>query len=64
MKKKPTHGTGDLGPRAPDDAEQSRRFKDKAQEIEADDTGGLFNRALGSLLPTRLQPKKPRAKPE
>ena len=33
-------------PRPPDDPDQSQRFKEAARELEADETGQAFTRAL------------------
>jgi hypothetical protein len=41
---------------APDDAEQSKRFEDAARELEADEIGGEFGRALKAVVsPTEKQ---------
>jgi hypothetical protein len=37
----------------PDDPEQSKRFVEAAREVEADETGETFRRALDKLLPPR-----------
>jgi hypothetical protein len=37
-------------------AEQSERFKQAAQELEADDTGNAFDQALKSILPSKGRP--------
>ena len=35
----------------PDDPAQSKRFEDAARELEADETGEAFERALGVVAP-------------
>lgn len=51
MKSKATHGTGDPNrPRPPDDPEQSKRFEEKARELEADESGEAFERAIGVVV--------------
>jgi len=39
----------------PDDPEQSKRFVETAREIEADETGEAFRRALEKIVPPRRQ---------
>jgi hypothetical protein len=43
----------------PNDAEQSKRFKEAARQLEADVTGKTFEKALGILTPL---PEKKRSK--
>ena len=46
----------------PDDAEQSRRFEETARELQIDDSGEAFNRAVKIVAPPkrerRPQPKR------
>ncbi len=52
MKNQTTRGTG--APRRPDDPDQSQRFKETARELEADETGAAFTRALDvSVTPAK-----------
>lgn len=37
----------------PDDPEQSKRFVETAREIEADETGEAFRRALEKIVPRK-----------
>jgi hypothetical protein len=37
----------------PDDTEQSQRFVDMARELEADETGGEFRKALKKIAPLK-----------
>ena len=37
----------------PDDKEQSKRFVEKAREIEADETGKAFERAMNKTVPPK-----------
>lgn len=46
--------------RKPKDAKQSKRFVDTARELEVDESGKAFERALGAVLPT---PKATRSRP-
>ena len=41
-------------------AEQSERFKETARELEADETGESFERALSRVVPAKHRPTKPR----
>lgn len=42
----------------PDDKEQSERFIEKAREIEADESGKSFERAIGRVVPpTKVIPR-------
>lgn len=45
-----------------DDKEQSKRFEETARELEADETGELFERALDAALPAKpgapIRPKE------
>jgi hypothetical protein len=46
----------------PDDPEQSKRFKETARELEADENGKLFERALGILpIPKGVESAKQEA---
>jgi hypothetical protein len=40
----------------PDDPEQSKRFVETAREIEADETGEAFERALRKIVPSKKPP--------
>jgi hypothetical protein len=40
-------------PLKPDDPEQSKRFVEAAHEIEADETGEAFRRALEKIVPPK-----------
>lgn len=40
------------------DTEQSRRFIETAQAIEADESGESFEKALKKIVPPRCRPKK------
>lgn len=40
--------------------EQSRRFVEMAKELEADETGGDFERAAGILLKSKKKPDPPK----
>jgi hypothetical protein len=52
MKGRAMRGTG--APRRPDDPAQSERFKEAARELEADETGAAFTRALDvSIAPAK-----------
>lgn len=43
-----------------DDPEQSKRFEETAREVEADESGKDFQRAIKAVVPTkRPTPKKP-----
>ncbi len=42
----------------PDDKEQSKRFIEKAREIEADESGGAFERAFHRLFPEKKSERK------
>lgn len=42
----------------PQDKEQSKRFIEKAREIDADESGEAFERAFKKAVPTRYSPKK------
>lgn len=58
MKSKATRGTGDPNrPRPPDDPEQSKRFEEKAREIDADEDGLTFERAFG-VVARHAPPKR------
>ena len=37
-------------PKPPDDAEQSKRFEETARELEADESGKAFERAVGVVV--------------
>ncbi len=39
--------------RKPDDPEQSKRFIEKAREIEVDESGEAFERAFKKIIPPR-----------
>lgn len=39
--------------RKPDDKAQSERFKEKAREIEADETGEVFEEAFKKIAPPK-----------
>ena len=41
----------------PDNPEQSKRFEDKARELEADESGELFEAALKIVSPPSQKPK-------
>lgn len=59
MKKKPTHGTGYLNRQnLPDDPEQSRRFEEKARELEAERNREQFEKVIQTIVPkkTPIQP--------
>ena len=43
----------------PDDRAQSERFKEKARELEADESGEAFERALKKVLPEKTAARKP-----
>jgi hypothetical protein len=43
-------------------AEQSERFKETAQELEADESGKLFERAIATILTTVQGNRRKRAK--
>lgn len=58
MKKPAKRGTGGPAKPPPDDPEQSRRFEVVAQELGADETGKLFERALDALTPPTPDPQK------
>ena len=57
------HG-GDVTPKSenrkttpkPDNPDQSKRFEDKARELEADESGKAFERALKATLPKVKKP--------
>jgi hypothetical protein len=40
----------------PDDPEQSKRFEDDAKRLEVDESGKLFERAMGIVVPPKGQP--------
>lgn len=40
----------------PDDAEQSKRFEETARQLESDETGKTFNKALKATLPKVKRP--------
>lgn len=42
----------------PDDKAQSERFIEKARELEADETGEAFDRALGKVLDSAKKPRE------
>lgn len=41
----------------PDDKEQSKRFIDTARELEADESGKLFELSLDKITPTKIKSK-------
>jgi hypothetical protein len=41
----------------PDDPEQSKRFVETAREIEADESGEAFQRALERIVPPKVPDK-------
>ena len=45
----------------PDDPEQSKRFIETARELEADESGKAFERAIKKIVPSSWQkaPKRP-----
>lgn len=54
MKKNPTHGTGDRShPNLPDDPEQSRRFEEKARELEAERNREQFEKVIQTIVPKK-----------
>jgi hypothetical protein len=54
MKKNPTRGTGAPSrQRLPDDPEQSKRFEEKAREL--DETGEAFERAMKVVVPPKAR---------
>ncbi len=55
MKKKPTPGTGDPKRQShpPDDPEQSKRFKEAAEELDADEGGEAFGRVFEAVAAKR-----------
>jgi hypothetical protein len=54
MKKNPTHGTGDRSRlNLPDDPEQSRRFEEKARELEAERNGEQFEKVIQTIVPSK-----------
>lgn len=57
MKSKAMRGTGDPNlPRPPDDPEQSKRFEEKARELEADDSEDAFERVIGVVVKRNTAP--------
>ena len=42
----------------PDDEAQSKRFIKKARELESDESGEVFERALNKIVPAK-QPTRP-----
>jgi hypothetical protein len=56
MKTKRNRDQPDAKPRVPkpDDPEQSRRFVEAARQIEADETGEAFRRALEKVVPPKV----------
>lgn len=52
MKSKAKHGTGAPARQRPaDDPEQSKRFKEKARELDADESGEAFQRVFNAVVP-------------
>ena len=47
--------------REPDDKEQALRFVETARELEADESGKSFDRALQSISPKKASKKKRRS---
>ncbi len=46
----------------PDDPEQSKRFVDTARAIEVNESGNLFARAFGTVVPLKAKAKRPKPK--
>jgi len=42
----------------PDDSEQSKRFKETARQLETDETGKSFQRAIKAVVPPKQTGKK------
>lgn len=42
----------------PDDPEQSKRFEETAKQLEADETGNAFERAVDAALPAQKPSSK------
>ena len=42
----------------PDDKKQSERFKEKAREVKADETGKAFELALKKIVPPKTSCRK------
>jgi hypothetical protein len=49
MKNRAKRGTG-VPARPPDDPEQAKRFEETARELDVDDGGNLFKRAMGCVV--------------
>lgn len=46
----------------PDDPEQSKRFEETARQLEVDENGVNFNKAVSSLVPEAKAKPKPTGK--